>query len=250
MAKTGVMRLEPSGPVGEGLEPMEVDPAGFAPGSDVPEQTIHAYFADESIGLTVGVWTTTGMQEKPGPYPGDEFMYLLEGRLDMVGEDGKAVPVETGQSFAVRNGIPVSWTQEAPFLKKFFLLLHDEKKPVPEIDSAKGGVVVMDPMALEAQLKPEAENIGGGEQRDALAFTNDDGTMTVGMWETTPFETEMGPFSVHEFCQILEGEAVITDEDGTDHRFGPGEVLFIPKGTVCSWKCDVPLRKYYAIVDM
>jgi len=248
MAKTGVMRLEPDGPVGEGLGPMEVDPAGFAPGSAVPEQTIHAYFADESIGLTVGVWTSTAMQEKPGPYPGDEFMYLVDGRLDMV-SDGETVPVETGQSFAVRNGIPVSWTQEAPFLKKFFLLLHDEKKPVPEIDSAKGGVVVMDPGALEDKLAPEAESIGGGEQRDAVAFTNDAGTMTVGMWETTPFETEMAPFSVHELCQILEGEAIITDEEG-EHRFGPGEVLFIPKGTVCSWKSDVPLRKYYAIVDM
>lgn len=249
MAKTGVMRLEPDGPVGEGLQPMEVDPAGFAPGSAVPEQTIHAYFSDESIGLTVGVWTTTGMQEKPGPYPGDEFMYLLDGRLDMV-SDAETVPVETGQSFAVRNGIPVSWTQEAPFLRKFFLLLHDEKKAVPEIDSAKGGVVVMDPVALEGKLAPEAESLGGGAQRDAPAFTNDDGTMFVGMWETTPFETEMGPFSVHEMCQILEGEAIITEEDGTEHRFGPGEFLFIPKGTVCSWKCDVPLRKYYAIVDM
>ena len=249
MAKTGVMRLEPDGPVGEGLQPMEVDPAGFAPGSAVPEQTIHAYYSDESIGLTVGVWTTTGMQEKPGPYPGDEFMYLLDGRLDMV-SDAETVPVETGQSFAVRNGIPVSWTQEAPFLRKFFLLLHDEKKAVPEIDSAKGGVVVMDPVALEGKLAPEAESLGGGAQRDAPAFTNDDGTMFVGMWETTPFETEMGPFSVHEMCQILEGEAIITEEDGTEHRFGPGEFLFIPKGTVCSWKCDVPLRKYYAIVDM
>ena len=249
MTKTGVIRFEPNGPVGDGLQPMEVDPAGFAPGSDVPEQTIHAYFSDESIGLTVGVWTTTGMTEKPGPYPGDEFMYLLEGRLDMV-SDGETVPVETGQSFAVRNGIPVSWTQEAPFLRKFFLLLHDEKKAVPEIDSAKGGVVVMDPVALEEKLAPEAESLGGGEQRDAPAFTNDDGTMFVGMWETTPFETEMGPFSVHEMCQILEGEAVITEEDGTEHRFGPGEFLFIPKGTVCSWKSDVPLRKYYAIVDM
>lgn len=249
MAKTGVMRLEPDGPVGEGLQPMEVNPAGFAPGSAVPEQTIHAYFSDESIGLTVGVWTTTGMQEKPGPYPGDEFMYLLEGRLDMV-SDAETVPVETGQSFAVRNGIPVSWTQEAPFLRKFFLLLHDEKKPVPKNDSAKGGVVVMDPVALEGKLAPEVESLGGGAQRDAPAFTNDDGTMFVGMWETTPFETEMGPFSVHEMCQILEGEAIITEEDGTEHRFGPGEFLFIPKGTVCSWKCDVPLRKYYAIVDM
>ena len=249
MTKTGVIRFEPNGPVGDGLQPMEVDPAGFAPGSDVPEQTIHAYFSDESIGLTVGVWTTTGMTEKPGPYPGDEFMYLLEGRLDMV-SDAETVPVETGQSFAVRNGIPVSWTQEAPFLRKFFLLLHDEKKAVPEIDSAKGGVVVMDPVALEDKLAAEAESLGGGEQRDAPAFTNDDGTMFVGMWETTPFETEMGPFSVHEMCQILEGEAIITEEDGTEHRFGPGEFLFIPKGTVCSWKCDVPLRKYYAIVDM
>ncbi len=62
--------------------------------------------------------------------------------------------------------------------------------------------------------------------------------------------TEKAAFSGDECWRILEGGGVSTDEDGTEHRFGPGEVLFIPKGTGCSWKCDVPLRKYYAIVDM
>jgi len=245
-ATTGVIRLERDGPAGKGLEPMELDPADFD--SDLPEQTVHVYHSDDDIGLTVGVWTTTGMREKFGPYPGDEFMVVLEGRVSIVDGKGGAVTAEAGQSFMVRNAIPVSWQQEG-FLRKFFITLLDPKAPTPEIASAEGGVIVLDPDALEARMTPEPEPAGGGTQRNATAFTNDAGTMTVGMWETTAFETVMKPYSVHEFCQILDGEMTISEPGGQNHRFGPGDVFFVPKGTVCSWKCDAPVRKYYAIVD-
>lgn len=237
-----VIRLEPNGPAGQGLQPMELDPADFQ--SPLPEQSVHVYFNDPQIGLSVGVWTTTDMQEAFGPYPGDEFMLVLEGRVEMVDGANHAVPVETGQSFVIRNAIPISWKQVG-HLRKFYITLADPNAETPQIDSAEGGVIVADPAVLEPQMQPEPESIGGGQQRDAPIFTNDAGTMTVGMWETTAFDTAMQPFGIHEFCQILEGTVTITEEDGTAHLFGPGDVLFVPKGTVCSWKCDGHLRKYY-----
>lgn len=241
----GVIRLEANGPAGKGLEKMDLDTADFQ--SPLPEQFVHVFYNDPEIGLSVGVWTTTTMQEAFGPYPGDEFMLVLEGRVDMLDADDTPVPVETGQSFAVRNAVPVSWKQVG-FLRKFYITLADPNAETPKIDSAEGGVMVMDPDALAAKMIDEAESIGGGMQRDAHVFTNDAGTMTIGMWETTPFHTEMQAFSIHEFCQILEGEVTITEENGTEHHFKPGDVFFVPKGTVCSWKADGPLRKYYVQV--
>ncbi len=102
--------------------------------------------------------------------------------------------------------------------------------------------------ALVGDLTPEPESIGGGTQTDAHIFTNDAGTMKVGMWETTAFDIQMQPFSLHEFCQILEGNVTITEESGATHRFGPGDVFFVPKGTVCKWTSHGPLRKYYVQV--
>ena len=141
----------------------------------------------------------------PGPYPDDAFMVVLEGRICMQNGEGSETPVEKGQSFVVRKTIPISWKQEG-FLHKFFITLSAPDAPTPQIGSAEGGVIVFDGEALTAGLVPEKTSIGGGTQRDHLVFTNDTGNMTVGMWETTAFESAIQPFSVNEFAQILSGE--------------------------------------------
>jgi len=69
---TGVIRLEANGPGGTGLERMDLDAADFQ--SPLPHQSVHVYFNDDNIGLSVGVWTTSDMQEAFGPYTGDAFM--------------------------------------------------------------------------------------------------------------------------------------------------------------------------------
>lgn len=243
---TGIIRLERLGPSGLGLSKMELDPKDFQ--SDLPDQHIHVYFEDPALGISVGVWTTTDMQEAFGPYPDDEFMFLLEGRVVMVDGDGHETAIEQGESFFLRKAIPISWKQEG-FLRKFFITYSDPGAPVPKIDTADGGVIVFDQATLVAGLIPEKESIGGGDQRDNLVFTNDIGNMTIGMWQTSPFESAMQPFSVHEFAQIIEGEVTITDGDGGEHHFVAGDVLFVPAGTVCSWRSGGELKKYYAIVD-
>jgi uncharacterized cupin superfamily protein len=247
-----VYRLERSGPADAGLAKMKLDPADFQ--SDLPEQHLHVYFEDEALGLSVGVWTTTTMQEAFGPYPGDEFMWVLEGQVAMVDADGKETPVQEGETFCIRNGIPISWKQVG-FLRKFYMTYAKPKAPAPEIASAEGGVVVLDPSQLEANLQvmdntePFEIRGPGPRQRDSAGFTNDAENMFVGMWDTEAFESEMKPFPSYEFVQMLEGELTITEEDGTAHRFAPGDAFFVPKGTVCSWKTAGTVKKLYCILD-
>jgi uncharacterized cupin superfamily protein len=251
-AERVVYRLEPNGPEGIGLKKMKLDPADFQ--SELPEQHLHVYFKDEDLGLSVGVWTTTSMQEAFGPYPGDEFMWVLEGRVAMVDADGRETPVEEGETFCIRNGIPISWKQVGP-LRKFYMTYAKPHAPTPEIASAEKGVVVLEPAQLKAGLKKmdttEPFEIRGAAplQRDNGCFTNDAGNLFVGMWDSEAFESVMKPFPCYEFVQMLEGEVTITEEDGTAHRFAPGDAFFVPKGTVCSWKTSGTVRKLYSILD-
>ncbi len=250
--ETKVYRLERNGPAGNGLSKMELDPADFQ--SDLPEQHLHVYFEDEDLGLSVGVWTTTSMQEAFGPYPGDVFMSILEGRVAMVDAEGREVPVEPGQSFCIRNGIPISWKQVG-FLRKFYITYAKPGAPAPQIASAEGGVVVLDPAKLEDGLKrldtTEPFEIHGPApvQRDSNCFTNDAGNLFVGMWASEAFESEMKPFPCFEFVQLLEGELTITEEDAAAHHFAPGDAFFVPKGTVCSWKAEGTVKKLYCMLD-
>lgn len=250
--ETKVVRLERIGPASKGLSKMKLDPTDFQ--SDLPEQHLHVYFNDEELGLSVGVWTTTSMQEAFGPYPGDEFMWVLEGRVAMVDSDGGEVQVEPGQSFCIRNGIPISWKQVG-FLRKFYMAYAKPGLPTPRIASAEAGVVVLDPVRLEDGLKEldttEPFEIRGPKpvQCDSSCFTNDAGNLFVGMWTSEAFESEMKPFPCFEFVQLLEGELTITEQDGVAHRFAPGDAFFVPMGAVCSWKAEDAVKKLYCMLD-
>ena len=247
-----VIRLDAEGPEGIDLEKMQLDAADFQ--SPLPEQFGHVYYEDEELGLTVGVWTTTSMQEAFGPYPGDEFMSIIEGQVSMIDAHGDETLVKAGETFCIRNAIPISWKQVG-FLRKFYMTYADPRGAVPEIASADGGVIILDPVALAAGMEvmdtTEPLVIVGDKplQHDNLFFTNDGGNLYIGMWDSTTLDSEMRPFPWHEMVQLLEGEVLITEADGSCHRFVVGDVFFIPMGTVCRWQISGYVKKLYSILE-
>ena len=228
---------------------LECNPQDFH--SPVPTQHVHTYFEDESIGMSVGVWDTTSMQEAFGPYPGDEFIKVLEGNFSMVDGDGGAVHIKEGESVCFRNGIPISWLQEG-YLKKFYITYMDPNADTPVIKSADGGVRIVSadgPMERMDTTDPFEIEGPAPVQNNHTAFTNDAGNMFVSTWDSGPMVSKMLPFPTHEFVQMLEGEVTISEENGTVQTFVAGDVFFVPKGTVCSWKIDTYVKKFYAILD-
>ncbi|MEM7196455.1 MAG: cupin domain-containing protein [Pseudomonadota bacterium] len=230
---------------------MELNPKDFQ--SDLPEQHIHVYFSDEELGLEVGVWTTTSMQESFGPYPGDEFMVVLEGQVKMVDSEENEVLVKSGETFVIRNAIPISWKQEG-FLRKFYMTYADPKAESGVLPSAEGGVIVFDQEQLKMQMtlmdSTEPFVIHGEKplQNNCVNFTNDAGNMFTGMWDSTAFESEMRAYQWHEMVHLLEGRVRITDSLGITQEFEAGESFFIPKGTRCQWTVDQYVKKFYAVI--
>ncbi len=244
-----VIRLEPNGPAATGMPEMECDPAGFQ--SPLPTQHLHVYYNDPETGFSVGVWDTSAMQEALGPYPGDEFVWVLEGAFDMLDGDGGAVHCPPNSCVAFRNAAPVSWKQEG-YLKKFYITYIDPKAKTSKIKSADGAIQVLDPgVELEVMEDTEPFEIAGPApvQKNHTLFTNDAGNFFVGTWESGPMVSEMRPFPTHEFVRMLEGEVTITEQDGTSQTFRADDCFFVPKGTVCSWSIPTRVKKHYAILD-
>ena len=245
-----VYRLEKYGPADVGMAETTCNPEDFA--SALPTQTLHVYYEDEE--LSVGVWTTSPMQEAFGPYPGDEFVYLLEGGFKMVDRDNEILDTyEEGESVYFRNAAPVSWVQEG-HLRKFYITYLNPNREVPEGVPAEGSVKAVDASVKEKQMTVLDDTdpfiIKGARpiQRDYVYFTNDTEDMFVGLWDSTPFESEMAAFPTHEFVRLLEGEITITEQNGTVNTFEKDDVFFVPKGTVCTWKAPGYVKKYYAVV--
>lgn len=241
-----IIRLEPNGPGGCGLSPLEIDRAAFF--TPPARQNAHVAFSDPALGVNVGVWDTTTMQEAFGPYPGDEFIILLEGAFALIDGEGRGHLAESGQCVAIRNGVPVSWMQ-AGYLRKIFMTLHAPGAGAPALETAKGGVFTLDPGATLGDEDHVTYSDSGAKQRERVIFSNDAGTMEGGLWDTEALTTEPYPFPCHELALVLEGEVTIEDGAGGSETFRSGDAFFIPEGTITRWLVPRYLRKYYATIS-
>jgi hypothetical protein len=97
----------------------------------------------------------------------------------------------------------------------------------------------------------ENENVIDGDPTEIghNYFTDGTGQLTAGVWECTPCTTRIDSYPVDEFCFILSGTVVVTDDSGHAETFKPGDSFVIPKGLKCTWHMPETTRKYYVIFD-
>jgi uncharacterized cupin superfamily protein len=200
-------------------------------------------FEDEAIGLAVGIWDTTTMQESFGPYPGDEFITVLDGRFMMVDAANKTLATAgEGDSVTFRNGVPSSWKQHG-YLRKIYLTLQDPTGAVPDITSAGGGFRVIDPSA-----GPPPGALGADGVLREMIFRNDAGTMTVTRCAFPAQALPAAPCTCHRLIRVLEGRLTLTAPLSQPDTFGAGDHVFLPKGTACA--VDIAAGTVAVIVDI
>lgn len=243
-----IIRFEPYGPAGTGLQEWEpIDPASLEAGE--PVQRGHIYHQDEAAGYMAGVWDCTPMTGRFEPYEVNEFMLLLEGSMTMVAADGRETTINAGETFVLPKGLPCQWKQEE-YVRKYFVIFGDpDATPTAEPDALSvilpqsGG-----PAGGLARVKITDPSIYLGEvpqQHEHVYFQDRSAQMTVGVWTTTPFETAPNQSPRSEFMHLVEGSVTLTDSEGSEHEFKAGDSVYVPKGAVCGWKSTGHVRKIY-----
>ena len=95
---------------------------------------------------------------------------------------------------------------------------------------------------------PEDDLVAGiGQQLGHLWLDEAATGLMVGVWQCSPMTGAMGPWLTNEVMVLLEGQVVIDHADGSQLAASAGEAFFIPKGTVCSWRQEGDLRKFFVI---
>jgi len=77
-------------------------------------------------------------------------------------------------------------------------------------------------------------------------YTDASGRFFAGVWESTPGRWPVD-YGEDEFCVLLNGRVVLTDDSGRAETFGPGDAFIIPAGFRGTWETVEPVRKLYAI---
>ncbi|MCB2181245.1 MAG: cupin domain-containing protein [Desulfobulbaceae bacterium] len=52
-------------------------------------------------------------------------------------------------------------------------------------------------------------------------------------------------YDAKETCLILEGEVIVTPDDGQGVSIKAGDLVTFPAGMSCHWKVTKPIRKHY-----
>jgi uncharacterized protein len=69
-----------------------------------------------------------------------------------------------------------------------------------------------------------------------------DGTATIMAWSCTPGRFKWH-YAVDETLHLLSGEVFVTDHNGETRRIGPGDMVFFPAGSRCTWRVTKEVRK-------
>lgn len=97
---------------------------------------------------------------------------------------------------------------------------------------------------VESVAIPEQDVISGNPESSwVLLWRSADGTLYNGVWYCTP-----GVFMLThpgETICVVEGRATITPEGGEPLQVGPGDVAFIPEGTVARWEVHETIKKAF-----
>ncbi len=101
--------------------------------------------------------------------------------------------------------------------------------------------------ALAWQEVPRSEGDVAPPGEEVATYRSGDGRFVTGFWRRPPEEGRMVLDEYHEIALILEGEVEVTEDDGTVHRIGPGDLLITPRGTRATWHSLSPVRKAWAI---
>jgi len=93
-----------------------------------------------------------------------------------------------------------------------------------------------------APISPDWILSGTPETRSKELARSHDRTSYVMVWECTA-----GRFNWHynkdETLVVISGAAVLTYEKGGERRIGPGDIVFFPAATSCTWDVPEYIRK-------
>ncbi len=114
----------PTGAGVPGLEPTDYIPPETLLAGD-PQERGRSFYADQTGQLDAGVWECEPNKHVIESAPYDEFVYLLQGRIDVIDHEGGVETFRAGDSFVMPRGCKCTWdVKEA--VRKLYVVLTAE----------------------------------------------------------------------------------------------------------------------------
>jgi uncharacterized cupin superfamily protein len=195
-----------------------------------------SHYENKALGLSVGVSSSTDEIGSAEPYRCDEFMFIIEGRVNLRNKNtGQSDTFMAGESIVIPRGYNCQWRQQG-FLRKFYVIYN----PPERLENHVTERVVSIDENSDTLWKTTSDG-----HRKKILYQNQNQLFTSGVWQSKAFITGLIDFPYNEFILIDKGNLICTDEKGEAHYFSRGDALFIPQGTSCSWEVKTKVSIHY-----
>ena len=97
-------------------------------------------------------------------------------------------------------------------------------------------------------LPPEKLLQGNPRQTVWMHYTDPSAKFMVGIWHSEPGRWTI-LYTEEEFCRILEGVSVLTDQAGNQVTVRAGDEFVVPAGFSGTWEVLEPTRKRFVICE-
>jgi uncharacterized cupin superfamily protein len=212
--------------------------------SGSPHQRGHTCFTTAADQWTSGVWDCTAYTSRLEPYPVNEFMVLLEGSLELVGEDGSVQTFRAGDGFVIPKGAMLQWRQPE-YVRKFWVI-HDDANSPPAATGLTALLTDPDaelprmPRADAALFESEVPDMGMN-----ILYQDPGGKFIAGVWESTPMTRVASTIDRSELMHIIAGSGSIANADGVVFNFKAGDTFLVPVGMGYQWRSDEYVKKLF-----
>ena len=212
--------------------------AGTTPSSDWLNGRAAPAFADPHAQVAALALRGEGRVEA---LPTDEFVLVLEGRLEIESEAGTLViEPETGGALPV--GTSFHWRASGDLLAIVYAA------PTTAKGSGTIPVLIDKDAALAPSNPPLPENLLGPAPscRGHSDYVSANAEFACGIWDSTPYHRRQIPYRQVELMFLLEGKVTFTDDKGSV-TFSAGDVCMFVRGAGCAWLSDEYVKKMFAI---
>jgi uncharacterized cupin superfamily protein len=187
----------------------------------------------DPVGLSLSSW------------PVDEFMYFLEGRLEIADRSGTRVIYGPGDAIVMPFGFNGTWKQLTPISK----IAIGYEPPAAARTPPSSAVAIRNVLGsalrgTESSMRPVQawspylKVVGPTHAKyvEVPVFRSGDGLLEVHMKRFEAVTLELMQWPVDEFMHLIKGQVEITTPTGHRERLRAGDSFVLPKGFSGTWR--------------
>jgi uncharacterized cupin superfamily protein len=125
----------------------------------------------------------------------------------------------------------------------------DQRSHAPEIVKIASNAPLTGSGKYPPDMVPGGQKSFDGSFKTAVGYLSSDHRFSVSLWESGPGILKTSGYPHDEYCLVVTGDLIITNQAGSRQEFHPGDTFVIPKGWAGTWDMRTRFKKQFVALE-